>query len=144
MGITFLPPNPPCPLLFHPQQHSGFSFLLPIKWSQVPMPSIQDTPSPAGSSNMYLPSYFTLYPTPLTLSLWLNISHPLFPIEVAGSFIYSPNIYWMPVTYHLFSKLSLSNCCVLGLILEPVNREIGKGIMLVNGKRPWDIFGDSV
>lgn len=41
----------------------------------------------------------------------------------------------MPIIYHFFSKLLISNFYALALILEPVNREIGKGIMLVNGKR---------
>ena len=75
-----------------------------------------------------------LYIVPQTLSLWLNISHPLLT-ETSSSFIHSTSTYWMPVMYHFFSKLLISNFYELALILEPVNREIGKGIMLVNGKR---------
>lgn len=75
----------------------------PVKWSQVPMPSIRSSLSPSGSSSLYLPSYFTLYSSTLILSLWLNIFYPPLPIEVSNSFIYSPNIYWMPIMYYFFS-----------------------------------------
>ena len=62
---------------FHPQQHSGFSLSKLPKMSQTPMLGIWGAPSLSGGSSLYLPFYFTLYPSPLTLSLWLNISHPL-------------------------------------------------------------------
>lgn len=45
-----------------------FLLLLPKKWSQIPVPSIQGTSSPSSSSSVYLPSHFTMYPSPLTLS----------------------------------------------------------------------------
>jgi hypothetical protein len=39
-----------------------FSFLLPIKRSQIPMPGIQGSPRPArGSIQLHLISYFTMY-----------------------------------------------------------------------------------
>lgn len=76
----YCPPSLPTKPSFFTLSNIQDSFLLPLKWSQFPMPDIQGSPGASRSSNLYLPSYFTMCPTTLTLSLWLNISHPLLSI----------------------------------------------------------------
>lgn len=46
----------------------SFLLLLPIKWSQIPVPSMQGTSSPSSSSSVCVPSHFTMYPSPLPSS----------------------------------------------------------------------------
>lgn len=119
--------------------------LLPIKWSQIPMPGIWGAPSPSRSYSLYLPAYLTWYLSTLTLSLWLNISHVLLPKGASHSFIlFTQQTFIECLLYIIFSELLLNNWYVLGFILEPVSRVIGKGIMSVNGERPRDIFGEII